>query len=99
MKWALAVLALGALMACGGEEGEEERCFPALPVCSCESMPNGYAIPPDPMRCYWREDGCRWLGAEPEPGTYADGPCGVGEWCDCWLECVEGRCRDLRSVE
>ena len=101
MKWAL-ILAVG-LMACGEGEGEGEdggeACFPALPVCSCDANPAGLAIPPDPMRCHYREDGCRWLGVAPDPGTYVDGPCGVGQWCDCWLECVEGRCLDLRSFE
>ena len=99
MKWALLVLSLGALIACGGEEGEEGRCFPALPVCHCDENPDGLAIAPDPMRCHYREDGCWWMGPDPEPGTYTGGPCGAGGWCDCWLECVEGRCLDLRSLE
>ena len=96
MKWALLVLSLGAL-ACGGEEGGGEQCLPVLPPCFCEER--DFSVPVDPMRCYWREDGCKWTGPEPEPGTYTDGPCGVGGWCDCWLECVEGRCMDLRSFE
>ena len=95
MKWALLALSLGA-MACGGEEGEEELCLPVVARCWCEELtPNE----PDPMRCYRREPGCVWTEPEPEPGTYADGPCGAGGWCDCWLECVDGRCLDLRSFE